>query len=117
MAQPTFALPCKYSLSVKRGTRTKRVQFGDGYEQVMPELINDDMRSYDIETAPIADATAIALDNQLASLRGDFFYSQFFMDDQLYKYRLDPNQWQWQVIGPDNNVFVFTVKRIYDPRN
>lgn len=117
MAQPTFALPCKYNLSVKRGTRTKRVQFGDGYEQVMPELINDDMRSYDIETAPMADATAIALDSQLAGLKGDFFYSQFFMDDQLYKYRLDPNQWQWQTIGPDSNVFAFTVKRIYDSRN
>lgn len=117
MSQPVFALPCQYGLSVERGTLTKRVQFGDGYEQVVPELINDDTRMYQIETAPISDETAIALDNQLASLRGDFFYSQFFMDDQQYKYRLEPNQWQWRALGPNNNVFSFKVKRIYDPRS
>jgi hypothetical protein len=116
MAQPTLALPCLYNLSVERGTRVRRVQFGDGYEQVVPELLNDDMRMYQIETAPISDQIAISLDSQLAALRGDFFYSKFFMDDQLYKYRLDKNQWQWQVTGPDSNVFSFKVKRIFDPR-
>ncbi len=116
MAQPTFALPCKYDLTVQRGVRTKRIQFGDGYEQVMPEMLNDDIRSYQIETAPISDDTAVSLDAQLAALKGDFFYSQFFMDSQSYKYRLEPNQWQWRVIGPNSNVFSFTVRRIYDPR-
>lgn len=117
MTQPTFALPCQYNLTVQRSIRTKRVQFGDGYEQVSPEQINDDMRMYDIETVPIADDTAIALDSQLAALKGDFFYSQFFMDSQKYKYRLEPNQWRWQVIGPNSNVFTFSVRRIYDPRS
>lgn len=117
MTQPTFALPCEYGLTVQRGVRTKRVQFGDGYEQVAPEMVNDDMRSYQIDTVPIADNIAIALDAQLASLKGDFFYSQFFMDDQFYKYRLEPNQWQWKSIGPNSNVFSFAVRRIYDPRS
>jgi phage-related protein len=116
MTQPTFALPCQYSLTVERGVRTKRVQFGDGYEQVSPESLNDDMRSYSIETVPIPDNTAIALDKQFAQLKGDFFYSQFFMDEKKYKYRLEPNQWQWRVLGPNSNTFTFTVKRIYDPR-
>lgn len=115
--QPTFALPCQFNLTVRRGTRTKKVQFGDGYEQVVPELLNDDIRSYDIETAPIPDATAIQLDQQLAALKGDFFYSQFYMDDRPYKYRIEPNQWQWRVIGPNANVFNLTVRRIYDPRS
>lgn len=117
MTQPTFALPCQYNLTVQRGVKTKRVQFGDGYEQVSPEQINDDMRMYDVETVPIADDIAIALDAQLAALKGDFFYSQFFMDGQKYKYRLEPNQWRWQVIGPNSNVFSFSVRRIYDPRS
>jgi len=117
MAQPTFALPCQYNLTVQRGTKTKRVQFGDGYEQVSPELLNDDMRSYQIETVPISDDIAVSLDAQLSALKGDFFHSQFFMDEQTYKYRIEPNQWQWQVIGPNSNVFSFSVRRIYDPRS
>lgn len=115
--QPLFALPCEYGLSVQRGTRVRRVSFGDGYEQVMPEQLNDDIRSYSIETAPIPDAKAIRLDAQLASLKGDFFYSQFYMDDRPYKYRLEPNQWQWRIIGPNANVFSMTVRRIYDTRS
>jgi hypothetical protein len=117
MAQPTFALPCEYGLVAERGTRTKRVQFGDGYEQVSPEEINDDIRLYRIDTVPIADDLAIALDGQLAALKGDFFYSQFFMDDRAYKYRLEPNRWQWKTLGPNANSFSFTVRRIYDPRS
>ena len=117
MTRPTFALPCQYNLTVDRGTRIKSVQFGDGYEQVSPEMLNDYMRSYAIETVPIPDNTAVALDAQLAALKGDFFYSQFFMDIEQYKYRLDPSKWQWRVIGPDSNTFSFTVKRIYDARS
>ena len=93
------------------------MQFGDGYEQVAPEALNDDIRAYQIDTVPIADNIAVALDAQLSALKGDFFYSQFFMDDALYKYRLEPNQWQWRTIGPNSNVISFAVRRIYDPRS
>jgi len=117
MTQPTLALPCEYGLTVQRGSRTQKISFGDGYEQVSPDGINSDIRQYQIDTAPIADLTAIALDKQLAALVGDFFYSQFFMDAEMYKYRLEPNQWQWKIMGPDNNVFSFAVKRIYDTRS
>jgi len=117
MAQPTLALPCEYGLTVQRGNRTLKNSFGDGYEQVSPDGINTDVRKYQIDTAPIADTTAIALDKQLSALAVDFFYSQFFMDDQMYKYRLDPNQWQWKIMGPDNNTFSFAVRRIYDTRS
>ena len=117
MAQPTLALPCEYGLTVQRGNCTQKISFGDGYEQVSPDGINADIRQYQIDTAPIADSTAIALDKQLSALAGDFFYSQFFMDDQMYKYRLEPNQWQWKILGPDNNMFSFAVRRIYDTRS
>lgn len=117
MTQPVFALPCEYNLTVQRGSRIKRARFGDGYEQTMPEELNDDIRSYQIDTAPIGDETAISLDSQLSALKGDFFYSQFFMDSEQYKYRLEPNQWQWKAIGPNSNVFSFAVRRIYDPRS
>lgn len=117
MTQPTLAIACEYGLIAQRGSRTKRVQFGDGYEQISPEAINNDIRSYQIDTVPISDEAAIALDAQLSALNGDFFYSQFFMDDRKYKYRLEPNQWQWKTIGPDSNVFSFSVRRIHDPRS
>ena len=73
MTQPTFALPCEYGLTVQRGNRTQKNTFGDGYEQVIPDGINSDIRKYQIDTAPIADLTAIALDKQLSDLAGDFF--------------------------------------------
>ena len=117
MAQPTLALPCEYGLTVVRGIRTKETKFGDGYAQIAPDGINNEIRKYQIDTVPIADTIAIALDAQLISLKGDFFYSQFFMDDHLYKYRLSPNQWQWSSLGPNSNKFSFTVEQIYDPRN
>lgn len=117
MTQPTFAIPCEYGLTVRRGNRTIKAQFGDGYEQVSPDGVNTDIREYTIDTVPISDETAIALDAQLSALRGDFFYSQFFMDDSVYKYRLEPSAWQWRTIGPNNNSFSFTVRRIYDTRS
>ncbi|NBV27808.1 hypothetical protein EBS02_02145 [bacterium] len=117
MPQPTLALPCEYGLTVVRGVRTKETKFGDGYAQIAPDGINNEIRKYQIDTVPIADTIAIALDAQLISLKGDFFYSQFFMDDHLYKYRLSPNQWQWSSLGPNSNKFSFTVEQIYDPRN
>jgi hypothetical protein len=117
MTQPTFAIPCQYGLTVTRGSRIKKVQFGDGYEQIIPDGINNDTKQYSIETVPIVDSIAIELDKQLAALNGDFFYSQFFMDETRYKYRLEPNQWQWRILGHNSNIFSFEVRRIYDPRS
>lgn len=117
MAQPTFTIDVEYGLTARRGTRVRRVQFGDGYEQVVPDGANSDIREYDIRTIPITDAQAQALDEDLAALAGDFFYSQFFQDDAVYKYRLSPNQWSWESIGPNANIISFTCKRHYDFRD
>ena len=117
MTQPILAIACEYGLTVQRGNRTLRAQFGDGYEQVVPDGVNTEIRGYTIDTPPISDAAAIALDEQLSALRGDFFYSQFYMDSALFKYRLEPNVWQWRVIGPNSNSFNFAVRRIYDTRS
>lgn len=116
MAQPTLVLDVEYGLTARRGTRVRRVQFGDGYEQIVPDGANADIREYDIRTVPITDAQAQALDDDLAALSGDFFYAQFFQDDALYKYRLSPNQWSWESLGPNSNIVSFSCKRIYDAR-
>jgi phage-related protein len=117
MAQPTLTLEVEYGLTARRGTRVRRVQFGDGYEQVVPDGANTDIRRYDIRTVPITDAQASALDDDLSSLSGDFFYAQFFQDDAKYKYRLDPNEWAWESVGPDVNIISFSCKRVYDSRD
>lgn len=117
MAQPTLTLEVEYGLTVRRGTRVRRVQFGDGYEQVVPDGVNTDIREYDIKTVPITDSQAEALDEDLAALGGDFFYSQFSQDDRRYKYRLSPNQWSWERVAPDVNIISFSCKRIYDSRS
>lgn len=117
MPQPTLTLEVEYGLTVRRGTRVKRVQLGDGYEQVVPDGINTDIRRYDITTIPITDAQAAALDEDLNALGGDFFYAQFSQDVERYKYRLDPNEWSWERRAPDVNIVSFSCKRIYDRRN
>lgn len=117
MAQPIFRLEVEYGLTVRRGTRIRRISLGDGYEQVVPDGLNTDIRKYDIRTIPLTDAQAEALDQDLATLQGDFFYSRFKQDDTRYKYRLDPNEWSWECIGPDANIISFSVKRHYDFRD
>jgi len=117
MAQPTLVLDVEYGLTARRGTRIRRVQFGDGFEQVIPDGANVDIRKYDIRTVPITDEQAIALDEALSDLQGDFFYAQFFQDSQQYKYRLDPNEWSWESLGPNSNIVSFSCKRIYDSRS
>jgi len=116
MAQPTLVLDVEYGLTARRGTRVRRVQFGDGFEQVTPDGINVDIRKYDIRTVPITDEQALDLDSTLSNLQGDFFYAQFFQDDDEYKYRLDPNEWSWESIGPNSNIVSFSCKRVYDSR-
>ena len=124
MAQPTLNIPVEYGLTARKGTRVRRVQFGDGFEQVVADGANTDVRRYDIRTIPITDEQARALDEDLSDLQGDFFYANFFQDGEdqtgeavLYKYRLDPNEWSWESIGPNSNIISFTCKRIYDPRS
>jgi phage-related protein len=116
VAQPTFILDVEYGLTVRRGTRLRRLSLGDGYEQVVPDGLNSEMRAYNIRTIPLTDAQAAALDQDLSDLQGDFFYSQFKQDDQLYKYRIFPNEWSWECIGPDSNIISFAVKRHFDFR-
>lgn len=117
MAQPTFVLQVEYGLTATRGTRVRKLQFGDGYEQITPDGPNSDIRKYSIRTTPMTDAQAAALDQDLADLRGDFFYSRFKQDDAVYKYRLEPNEWSWECLAPDVNIISFSVRRIYDARS
>ena len=30
---------------------------------------------------------------------------------------IEPNQWQWRTVGPNSNIFSFTVRRVYDNRS
>ena len=102
------------SLSLERTSRVKMVQFGDGYQQSVPDGINTEDYRYTIETLPLSDAQATSIENSLAALKGNFFYAKFKGDAQAYKYRLDGNRWSWSIKGKDANVFNFQVKRVYD---
>jgi hypothetical protein len=75
----------------------------------VPAALDRINTSYEITTVPIDNDTAINLDGSLQLLRGSFFFSQFYFDDQQYKYRIVDDTWNWQVIGPTANVFTFQV--------
>jgi phage-related protein len=116
MTQPIFAFPCEYGFEVNR-----RVYAGQTFKlaassgTASPSGDEVEVSSYEITTAPIANETAIALDDSLRKLKGSFFFSQFYFDDQLYKYRIVDDSWQWKVIGPTSNTFTFSVERVYEP--
>jgi phage-related protein len=116
MTQPTFALPCEYGLEVSRkvyGAQTFKLATTSGTASPSGEEIYTS--SYDITTAPIDNNTATALDRELRRLKGSFFFSQFYFDDQTYKYRIVDDTWQWKVIGPTANTFTLSVERVYEP--
>lgn len=80
---------------------------------VTPEEVFREGRQYEVKTVPISDAAATSLDGKLADLQGGLFISQFFMDRRPYYYRLEPDQWSWQVIGPNSNIVSFSAKRYF----
>jgi len=123
MAQPTLFTKAQseqlfeFGHTVKKSRRVRRFVMGNGYEQVTPDGIQTEMRTYRLKTKPITDDEAASYDDSFDDLNGDFFYAQFIHDDELYKYRLEPNEWSIESIGPDSNIISFTVRRIYDSRS
>ena len=123
MAQPTLFPRStsedlfEFGHTVTKSRRTRRFAMGNGYEQVTPDGIQTEMRSYQLRTRPITDAQATQYDDAFDALNGDFFYAQFIHDDETYKYRLEPNEWSIESIGPNSNIISFTVRRIYDSRS
>ena len=124
-------------LTRKRQQRVRRFQLGDGYEQVTPDGVNNLINAYDFRTRPLTYAEASSLDEDFQELNGDFFFARFPQDDVLYRYRLEPNKWTWEIIsnrvqgetigdgspatpaslGARLNVISFSVKQIYDWRS
>tara|TARA_B100000085_G_scaffold239292_1_gene229194 strand:+ start:70 stop:441 length:372 start_codon:yes stop_codon:yes gene_type:complete len=123
MAQPTLFTKAQseqlfeFGHTVQKSRRVRRFVLGNGYEQVTPDGIQTEMRTYSLKTRPISDSEATSYDDAFDDLNGDFFYAQFIHDDELYKYRLEPNEWSIESTGPDTNIISFTVRRIYDSRS
>jgi len=115
MTQPTFAFPCEYGLTVTRTAYPQSIRFSATASGATPTNAASSTSAYEIKTVPIGNDTALALDASLQALRGSFFYSQFYFDDQQYKYRIVDDSWDWQVIGPTANVFTLQVERVYEP--
>lgn len=56
------SLKLSFDTSVKRSTRTQRVQFGDGYTQTIKDGLNDEMEMWSCTTPPITGNDAFALE-------------------------------------------------------
>ena len=123
MTQPTLFTKAQseqlfeFGQTIEKSRRVRRFVLGNGYEQVTPDGIQTDMRTYSLKTRPISDSEATSYDDAFDDLNGDFFYAQFIHDDGLYKYRLEPNAWSIESTGPDTNIISFTVRRVYDSRS
>jgi hypothetical protein len=107
-------IPCVDTLNLERSSRVKLAQFGDGYQQTSPDGINTEDYLYSIETLPLSDLQALAVESTLEALKGNFFYAKLTNDAQVYKYRIEDGRWSWNSSGRDANVFRFNIKRAYD---
>jgi hypothetical protein len=107
-------IPLTQQLAIDRTSRIRKAQFGDGYEQIVPDGINTETVVYSIETFPLSDAQAASLNNTLLARKGDFFFSKLKDEPAVAKYRLDDNRWSWDIQGKDANVFQFRLRKVYD---
>jgi len=114
MTQPVFAFPCEYGLEVQRTSYGAVAKFAASSGSAVPSRAGQQTSIYEIKTVPIDNDVAVSLDSQLTALRGSFFLSQFYFDDQAYKYRIVDDTWNWQVIGPTANIFTLNVERLQD---
>ena len=110
----TTDIPCREEMGIERRSRIRKVQFGDGYEQLAPDGINTETVTYAIETLPLSDTQAASLNTTLLSRKGDFFFSKLPDETVVAKYRLDDNRWSWSIQGKDANVFQFRLRKVYD---
>jgi phage-related protein len=115
MSQPTFILPCEYGLTVRRNVYGQSVRLAATASGAVVSDAAESTSVYEIKTVPIDNDLALNLDTSLQLLKGSFFYSQFYFDDTIYKYRILDDSWDWQVIGPTANVFTLQVERVYEP--
>lgn len=115
MTQPTFAFPCEYGFTAQRKSYGQRIKLAASSGAASPSADEIEISSYEIRTVPIDNSLAVSLDDSLKALRGSFFYSQFYFDDQLHKYRIIDDSWEWEVIGPTANIFTLQVERVYEP--
>lgn len=107
-----LSLGVEYGLTVQKEYQARVFTIASSSGTVPEETFREG-RQYDIKTVPITDAAATKLDEKLSNLEGGLFISQFFMDKMPYYYRLEPDQWSWQVIGPNSNIVSFSAKRYF----
>lgn len=115
MTQPTFALPCEYGFTATRTSYGQTIKLSATASGATVSNAAQNTTAYEIKTVPIGNEVALDLDSSLQALKGSFFHSQFYFDNQLFKYRIVDDTWQWEVIGPTANTFTLQVERVYDP--
>jgi len=107
-----LSLGVEYGLTVRKEYQARVFTIAQSSGTTPAEVFKEG-RQYEIKTVPIPDAAAAKLDEKLAGLNGGLFVSQFFMDKVPHYYRLEPNEWSWQTIGPNANIVSFTAKRYF----
>lgn len=111
------SLSIELLLGVEESTshRVRKFGYGDGYEQILPDGVNSKVRSYNIITSPISDASAITLVTALDEVcDGDTFEIQslepFFsiaLDQPALHFRLADNTYSRSYL-PASDKFQFT---------
>lgn len=109
----TLDLLIQYGATCNTTTRLKRLQFGDGYEQVAPDGINLNVERWNLVTVPLRSSVAGGIEVTLNGLKGDWFFWTPPNGD-TGKFRLDSDVSR-VYDGYDSQTLTFTLRRVYVP--
>ena len=66
-------MPVALDTTVRRTTRTQRIQFGDGYSQILTDGLNNQLERWSCKTGPLFEDEAYGIESYLLRKRGEAF--------------------------------------------
>lgn len=105
-----LCIPIVYPIEKSRDDRLRRTMFGDGYEQVAPDGINNQDVVYNLRTPPLDDREAYNIEQIFEDLQGRPFLMALWENEEAKAYKLFPNKWT-RTIEYNQSIISFSIKQ------
>ena len=92
--------------------RTLQQQYGDGYMARRQDGINPVNYTWDVSTPPMPTDEALDFEAELIT-NGEGFFEWTPPNETKQNFILDPVEWSWTWIDPENAAISFTLRRWY----
>jgi len=99
----------------KRQPTQKRVQFGDGYEQVLRWGLNQNPAEWTLTFRNITDVEAASIENFLDNRADDGAAFNWSPPDESSTYKWRCDAWTKQIPVNGRNTITVTFRQVFDP--